>query len=93
MTGCLIVQFLGFVRGDMLMSDRTAWEYFILRRHINAEGAITYVKGDTKEAVCPPNVDESQVLGIFGQHGYELCSVQSTRTGDTKYYLKRPSKG
>ena len=53
---------------------------------------INYFKGDTKEAVCQPNTDESQVLGVFGQHGYELCSVQYLRTGDTKYYLKRPAK-
>lgn len=72
------------------MAERISWEYFILRRHIDATGTINYVKGDTKEAVCPTNVDESQVLGIFGQHGYELCSVQNLRTGDAKYYLKRP---
>ena len=70
------------------MAERIPWEYFILRRHIDGMGMINYFKGDTKEAVCQPNTDESQVLGVFGQHGYELCSVQYLRTGDTKYYLK-----
>ena len=74
------------------MAERIPWEYFILRRHIDGKGMINYFKGDTKEAVCQPNTDESQVLGVFGQHGYELCSVQYLRTGDTKYYLKRPAK-
>ena len=74
------------------MTERIPWEYFILRRHIDAMGIINYFKGDTKEAVCPQNADESQVLNTFGQHGYELCSVQILRSGDTKYYLKRPAK-
>ena len=74
------------------MSERVQWEYFIMRRHIDNVGVINYYKGDTKEAVCSQNADESQVLGIFGQHGYELCSVQYLRTGDMKYYLKRPAR-
>ena len=73
------------------MAERTPWEYFILRRHIDTMGKVDYYKGDTKDAVCASNADESDVLGIFGQHGYELCSVLQLRTGDTKYYLKRPS--
>ncbi len=74
------------------MAERIPWEYFILRRHIDSMGIVNYLKGDTKEAVCSQNADESQVLGIFGDHGYELCSVQILRTGDTKYFLKRPKK-
>ena len=74
------------------MAERIPWEYFILRRHIDSMGIVNYLKGDTKEAVCPQTADESQVLGIFGDHGYELCSVQILRTGDTKYFLKRPKK-
>ncbi len=74
------------------MVERISWEYFILRRHIDNMGIINYYKGDTKEPVCAHNADESQVLITFGQHGYELCSAPYLRTGDTKYYLKRPAK-
>ena len=70
--------------------ERTPWEYFILRRNISPVGDVNYYRGDTKELACPPNVKESDVLDTFGLHGYELCSVQLLRTGDTKYYLKRP---
>lgn len=71
------------------MSARVPWDYFILRRSVSAEGSVNFYKGDTRETVCPPNVDESSVLNIFGDHGYELCSVQLMRNGDTKYFLKR----
>ncbi len=71
------------------MSQRTQWEYFILRRHLNSMGDVNYYKGDSRETVCSANVPESDVLNIFGQHGYELCSVESLRTGDIKYFLKR----
>ncbi len=65
------------------------WDYFVLRRAQDGYGEAHYYKGDTKETVCPPNVEESEVLNIFGLHGYELVAVQTTRTGDTKYFLKR----
>ena len=74
------------------MNDRIPWEYFILRRHIDNMGMINYYIGDSKQEACSANSDESKVLGIFGQHGYELCCVQYLRTGDTKYYFKRPAK-
>lgn len=74
------------------MADRVPWEYFVLRRHIDGMGVVNYFRGDSKDPVCAPNADESEVLKTFGQHGYDLCSVQSLRTGDIKYYLKRPSR-
>ena len=72
--------------------DRIVWQYFVMRRHIDTMGVINYYKGDSKEPVTRQNADESQVLDTFGQHGYELCSVQQLRTGDIKYYFKRPAK-
>jgi len=73
------------------MAERIPWEYFILRRHIG-DGTVDFYVGDTlNKAVPVQNADESQVLGTFGQHGYELCSVQQLRTGDIKYYFKRPA--
>ncbi len=73
------------------MAERIVWQYFVLRRHIDEMGKVDFFRGDTKDACCASNADESEVLGIFGQHGYELCSVQQLRTGDIKYYFKRPA--
>ena len=72
--------------------DRILWQYFVIRRHIDTMGVINYFKGDSKDLATAPNADESDVLNTFGQHGYELCSVQQLRTGDIKYYFKRPAK-
>ena len=74
------------------MVDRIPWDYFVLRRHVDAMGIVNYFRGDTKEAACAQNADETEVLKTFGLHGYELCSVQILRTGDMKYYFKRPAK-
>lgn len=70
----------------------TRWDYFVLRRAENNYGEVIYYHGDSQNAVNQ-NTPEDKVLNAFGQHGYELVSVQTTRMGETKYFFKRPAKG
>ena len=65
------------------------WEYFVLESSQNSYGEAVYCKGGTQDAVCPNDTPEERVLNIFGQHGYELTGIVTTRMGGTKYYFKR----
>ena len=69
----------------------TKWEYFVLQQKENSYGESVFTKADGAEVAKAKPVDT--VLNVFGSHGYELVSVQTTRIGATKFFFKRPKAG